>query len=433
MSRTSRPCSHTHVQTDRSGRCGVRDDLQELVDDVSRLLAAPATLEDADFTLLAFCAHDDAPPGAMDAVRTRSILTRGSPAETRRWFEEFGIASAEAPLRTPADPAAGILTRLVIPVRHARPHPRLPVAARRRADRPRRHRPIRRWPRRSSSPPRPGGCSPTAAAADDLGRPLAAALTGARRRPRPGGPRPRRAPSADPPLVLVALAPGPDGPARQLAAARRRARWPRCSTTAGRPPSSCPCPARRPPPGGRARRRVAGRACRRAAPPGCPRCAGASTSWPSSGTRPAPRRGWPPRPPLLPRRPLGGAGRLAAGRRAGRPRPRRPPAAGRPRARRDRRGVPRLRRQRLARRRGAAASTGRRCTTGSPGSRRSPASTSPTARRGCCCTPRSRPPACARVRLGDRWARHGDAVTRRPAPAAHRTAAEHEDVEARST
>jgi hypothetical protein len=97
----------------------VRDDLQELVDEVSRLLAAPATLEDADFTLLAFCAHDEGQDGGMDAVRSRSILTRGSPPATRRWFEEFGIAAAESPLRTPADPAAGILTRLVIPVRHA--------------------------------------------------------------------------------------------------------------------------------------------------------------------------------------------------------------------------------------------------------------------------------------------------------------------------
>ena len=97
----------------------MRDDLQDLVDEVSRLLGAPATLEDADFTLLAFCAHDESRTGAMDAVRTRSILTRGSPEATRLWFEEFGIASAEGPLRTPADPAAGILTRLVIPVRHA--------------------------------------------------------------------------------------------------------------------------------------------------------------------------------------------------------------------------------------------------------------------------------------------------------------------------
>jgi len=97
----------------------VRDELQELVDQVSGLLGAPATLEDAGFTLLAFCAHDGSAAGGMDAVRTRSILTRGSPPETRRWFEEFGIARAEGPLRTPADPEAGIRTRLVIPVRHA--------------------------------------------------------------------------------------------------------------------------------------------------------------------------------------------------------------------------------------------------------------------------------------------------------------------------
>src|SRR4051812_43039370 len=63
------PCSHTvvrHPELDRDnarrfvaielGDDGggrkepVRDDLQELVDEVSRLLAAPATLEDADFT-----------------------------------------------------------------------------------------------------------------------------------------------------------------------------------------------------------------------------------------------------------------------------------------------------------------------------------------------------------------------------------------------
>src|SRR4029453_13952464 len=44
---------------------------------------------------------------------------RAPPPPRRRWFEEFGIADAEGPLRTPADPEAGILTRLVIPVRHA--------------------------------------------------------------------------------------------------------------------------------------------------------------------------------------------------------------------------------------------------------------------------------------------------------------------------
>ncbi len=97
----------------------VRDDLQDVVDEVARLLGAPATLEDRDFTLLAFAAHplDDAAT-AMDAVRTRSILGRGSSPATRRWFEDLGIARAEGPLRTPADPGAGILTRLLLPVRH---------------------------------------------------------------------------------------------------------------------------------------------------------------------------------------------------------------------------------------------------------------------------------------------------------------------------
>ena len=149
----------------------MRDDLQELVDEVSRVLAAPATLEDADFTLLAFCAHDDSAAGAMDAVRTRSILTRGSPPATRQWFEEFGIAAAEGPLRTPADDVAGILTRLVLPVRHegrtrgylwlldgGRIDPEPPTT--------------RPWPRRSTWPPSAGRLlAEPAPTGDDLGRP----------------------------------------------------------------------------------------------------------------------------------------------------------------------------------------------------------------------------------------------------------------------
>jgi hypothetical protein len=189
----------------------VRDDLQELVDEVSRLLAAPATLEDADFTLLAFCAHDDSSEGAMDAVRTRSILTRGSPAPTRAWFEEFGIASAEGPLRTPADASAGILTRLVIPVRHAgRTRGYLWLLDGGRID------------------PTDTGDSALAAAVDlaadagrlladraasddDLGRPLSAVLTGGPTA-RAQGMRALTAALGDQlPLVLVALVPGPDG------------------------------------------------------------------------------------------------------------------------------------------------------------------------------------------------------------------------------
>src|SRR5215212_1823646 len=206
MSRRSDP---GFIHLSRQGGA-VRDDLQELVDDVSRLLDAPVTLEDADFTLLAFCAHDAAAAGAMDAVRTRSILTRGSPPETRAWFEEFGIASAEAPLRTPADPDAGILTRLVIPVRHegrtrgylwlldggridpADPADEALAAAVQRAAEAGRLLADRDAP------------------APDLGRSLAGALSADDAAREPAVRTLARA-LGDPSLVLVALAPGPAG------------------------------------------------------------------------------------------------------------------------------------------------------------------------------------------------------------------------------
>jgi hypothetical protein len=193
------------------GGTTVRDDLQELVDEVSRLLAAPATLEDAEFTLLAFCAHDDSHAETMDAVRTRSILTRGSPAATRAWFEEFGIAAAERPLRTPADEDAGIRTRLVIPVRHAgRTRGYLWLLDGGRID-----------PDDDGDPALAAAVdlaaeagrllAEQAAADEDLGRPLAIALTGSVSAAAPAvrtlgaflGER-----SAQ---VLVALAPGPGG------------------------------------------------------------------------------------------------------------------------------------------------------------------------------------------------------------------------------
>jgi DNA-binding PucR family transcriptional regulator len=188
----------------------MRDDLQELVDEVSRVLAAPATLEDAEFTLLAFCAHDDSAAGAMDAVRTRSILTRGSPPATRQWFEEFGIASADGPLRTPADDVAGILTRLVLPVRHAgRTRGYLWLLDGGRID-----------PEATDDPALARAVDLAATAGrlladraddDDLGRPLAEALTGR------AGARSAAARLLGSALgeqtaqVVVALAAGPDG------------------------------------------------------------------------------------------------------------------------------------------------------------------------------------------------------------------------------
>ncbi|MEW2416880.1 helix-turn-helix domain-containing protein [Streptomyces sp. NPDC046866] len=97
----------------------MKGDYQDLVDEISALLGAPATLENRDFRLIAFGAHDSDDDLAMDPVRTRSILTRQSTAAVRAWFEGFGIARATGPVRIPAAPEAGVFRgRLCLPVRH---------------------------------------------------------------------------------------------------------------------------------------------------------------------------------------------------------------------------------------------------------------------------------------------------------------------------
>ncbi|WP_405506978.1 helix-turn-helix domain-containing protein [Streptomyces cyaneofuscatus] len=94
-------------------------DYQELVDEISALLGAPATLENRDFGLVAFGAHDSDDDTAMDPVRTRSILTRRSTPAVRAWFEGFGITRATGPVRIPAAPEAGVFRdRICLPVRH---------------------------------------------------------------------------------------------------------------------------------------------------------------------------------------------------------------------------------------------------------------------------------------------------------------------------
>ncbi|OAR22290.1 PucR family transcriptional regulator [Streptomyces sp. ERV7] len=97
----------------------MKGDYQDLVDEISALLGAPATLEDRDFGLIAFGAHDSEDDSAMDPVRTRSILTRRSTPAVRAWFEGFGITRATGPVRIPAAPEAGVnRDRICLPVRH---------------------------------------------------------------------------------------------------------------------------------------------------------------------------------------------------------------------------------------------------------------------------------------------------------------------------
>ncbi|MFD6291985.1 PucR family transcriptional regulator [Streptomyces sp. NPDC060205] len=99
-----------------------KGDYQDLVDEISELLGAPATLENRDFELIAFGAYDsegELDASALDPVRARSILTRRSTAAVRTWFESFGIARATGPVRIPPTPEAGVHRgRVCLPVRH---------------------------------------------------------------------------------------------------------------------------------------------------------------------------------------------------------------------------------------------------------------------------------------------------------------------------
>jgi hypothetical protein len=102
----------------------MREDYQALIDEVSALLGTPATLEGRDFALIAFGAHesggDDGEEPALDPVRRRSILGRGSTAEVRAWFESFGITKATRPVRIDPEPPAGVVHgRICLPVRYA--------------------------------------------------------------------------------------------------------------------------------------------------------------------------------------------------------------------------------------------------------------------------------------------------------------------------
>lgn len=88
-------------------------ELQDVVDEVSRVLGAPATLEDRAFHLIAFGRQS----ASADDIRLTSILQRESSSSVRAFFEQFGITSSEVPVHTPADVARGIGARLCLPAR----------------------------------------------------------------------------------------------------------------------------------------------------------------------------------------------------------------------------------------------------------------------------------------------------------------------------
>ena len=89
----------------------MRPELQHIVDEAARVLGADTTLEDTDFNMIAYGTQRF----EVDSVRRNSILRRHSTRPVREWFEQFGIASSSAPLRTPADEERGFRARICFP------------------------------------------------------------------------------------------------------------------------------------------------------------------------------------------------------------------------------------------------------------------------------------------------------------------------------
>lgn len=89
-------------------------ELQNFVEDLAARLDAPTVLEDPEQRMIVYSTHSE----PIDDVRRESILRRETRADTKAWFRQFGIAVATEPLRTPRDPATGVLGRLCVPVRY---------------------------------------------------------------------------------------------------------------------------------------------------------------------------------------------------------------------------------------------------------------------------------------------------------------------------
>lgn len=86
--------------------------MQDIADEIARLLDASVTIEDRSFKLLAYGEQS----GDIDRVRQESILRRRASAEVRAHFEAYGIATATGPVRIPGLP--GLLGRVCVPLRH---------------------------------------------------------------------------------------------------------------------------------------------------------------------------------------------------------------------------------------------------------------------------------------------------------------------------
>jgi hypothetical protein len=89
-------------------------DLQRIVDGLAVRLDRPALIEDRRQRVVAYSDHG----GPMDDVRRLSILRRHTTTEVMAWFRDVGVHQAREPMRTPGNPALGLLPRVCVPIWH---------------------------------------------------------------------------------------------------------------------------------------------------------------------------------------------------------------------------------------------------------------------------------------------------------------------------
>ena len=85
---------------------------QQILDDLAGRLSRPAVLEDRSLRLIAYSSHDQ----PIDDVRESSILRRRASPDVTRWLTAIGVRQAHRPVRVPANPELGMLSRLCIPI-----------------------------------------------------------------------------------------------------------------------------------------------------------------------------------------------------------------------------------------------------------------------------------------------------------------------------
>ncbi|GAA3941909.1 hypothetical protein GCM10023085_24450 [Actinomadura viridis] len=88
--------------------------LQEIINRIAADTGVPTSLTDTRLNSLVFGPHDDA---EIDTVRRQALLLRSTPDWVRDWFGRYGIDTATAPVRIPADPGRGLAGRVVVPAR----------------------------------------------------------------------------------------------------------------------------------------------------------------------------------------------------------------------------------------------------------------------------------------------------------------------------